>query len=174
MTQIHFRLKKPYNQSTLSSYNFRLKKAFPAFTWLNDPVYIDNVLESINKLETLKQTCSAITWYLNTQVNDSNEQNYNNKNYIIFKLTTLKSEIAKTLKQNKMADSTSDSIQLFMKWNEIIKIRERIKEYFTILNNDKSKDQILIKLNKDPYQNTRTKDFLTKEISISLNNHTKD
>ena len=49
-----------------------------------------------------------------------------------------------------------------------------MKEYFTILNNDISKDPILIKINIDPYQNTRTKNPITKEISISLNNITQD
>ena len=66
---------------------------------------------------------SAIKWYLNTQLQDSNEKNYNNKNYIILKLTKLTSEIAKSLKQNYKSESTSEiPIQIFMKWEEIIKI----------------------------------------------------
>ena len=56
MTQILSRLKKPYNQSTINSYFLRLSKSLPSLLCLNDPVYIDNVLNSINKLETRKQT----------------------------------------------------------------------------------------------------------------------
>ena len=63
------RLNKQYAESTIKNYCHRLKNDIGDLSKLNDRDYIYERILDLS-LETAKLSCSAIKWYLNTQLND--------------------------------------------------------------------------------------------------------
>ena len=138
------RLGTPYKDTTINSYITRLCD-FTSTIELNDIDKIKSTLNNINKLESCKQTCNAIKWYLTSQLNDEKKKIFNNKDIIIsfvinqIKETEQKLNQIKTgeliLKEEEKNIGHQDNIPMI--WEDIIKVRNNIKEIYDNILSDK-------------------------------------
>ena len=137
------RLNTPYKNSTINSYIIRLCD-FTSTIELNDIDNIKSKLSNINKLESYKQTCNAIKWYLTSQLDDEKKKIFNNKDIIITFVTNQIKETEQKLNQIKTGELVLKEEEKYqghqdntpMIWEDIIKVRNKLKEINTrILSN---------------------------------------